>query len=126
MQDGIVVVPAAPGWFVKYQQKDVGCVVELLREEAVLPPSPLVDTADASKFLGIPESWLATRARNGEAPCRRLGKYVRFDLVELRAWIDATTASGALGHLHCGDSPPNPGRVRAAPRPHVRAVLRGI
>lgn len=54
----------------------------------------LVDTAAAADALGVPESWLAARARNGEAPCRRLGKYVRFDLVELRAWIDATTASG--------------------------------
>ena len=39
----------------------------------------LVDTAAASDFLGVPESWLAARARNGEAPCRRLGKYVRFE-----------------------------------------------
>jgi hypothetical protein len=54
----------------------------------------LVDTATAADVLGVPESWLAARARNGEAPCRRLGKYVRFDLTELRAWIDATTASG--------------------------------
>lgn len=54
----------------------------------------LVDTAGAADVLGVPESWLAARARNGEAPCRRLGKYVRFDVAELRAWIDATTASG--------------------------------
>jgi hypothetical protein len=40
----------------------------------------LVDTARAADVLGIPESWLAARARNGETPCRRLGKYVRFDL----------------------------------------------
>ena len=57
---------------------------------------PLVDTAGAADVLGVPESWLAARARNGEAPCRRLGKYVRFDLAELRAWIDATTSSGPV------------------------------
>jgi hypothetical protein len=56
----------------------------------------LVDTARAADVLGVPESWLAARARNGEAPCRRLGKYVRFDVAELRAWIDATTASGPV------------------------------
>ena len=63
----------------------------LIDERAV---HPFVDTAAASEFLGVPESWLAKRARNGEAPCRQIGKYVRFDLVELRAWIDATMASG--------------------------------
>jgi predicted DNA-binding transcriptional regulator AlpA len=65
----------------------------------------LVETAQAAEVLGVPESWLATRARNGEAPCRRLGKYVRFDLGELRAWIDATTASGpgaGLGPVSSG------------------------
>lgn len=55
---------------------------------------PFVGVAEAAAFLGVQESWLASRARNGEAPCRRMGKYVRFDLVELRAWIDATAAFG--------------------------------
>lgn len=65
----------------------------LVDERAV---RPLADVAEAAAFLGVPESWLAARARNGEAPCRRLGKYVRFDLAELRAWIDATTSSGPV------------------------------
>ncbi|MFP5365151.1 MAG: helix-turn-helix domain-containing protein [Thermoleophilia bacterium] len=63
----------------------------LVGERAV---RPFVDVTAASEFLGVPESWLATRARNGEAPCRQIGKYVRFDLVELREWIDSTMASG--------------------------------
>lgn len=70
----------------------------------------LVDTAEAADVLGVPESWLATRARNGEAPCRRLGKYVRFDLGELRAWIDSTTASGHGAGL--GPVPPVADRQR--------------
>lgn len=57
-------------------------------------PRGLVDTAGAADLLGVPESWLAARARNGEAPCRRLGKYVRFDVTELRSWIDRTASSG--------------------------------
>lgn len=78
----------------------------------------LVDVAEASAFLGVPESWLAARARNGEAPCRRLGKYVRFDLVELRAWIDSTTASGpATG---CGPVTPSATPQRSSASTDVR------
>lgn len=57
---------------------------------------PLVDTETAAAFLDVPASWLATQARNGEVPCRRLRKYVRFDLLELRAWVDATAAAGPV------------------------------
>lgn len=75
---------------------------------------PLVDTAEAASILGVPESWLAARARNGEAPCRRLGKYVRFDLAELRAWIDTTTSSGPV--TGCGPVPQLADRQRSSGR----------
>ncbi|MCU1677892.1 MAG: hypothetical protein JWM93_2650 [Frankiales bacterium] len=78
-------------------------VAERVAARAPADPRPLVNTETAAAFVDVAPSWLASQARNGLAPCRRLGKYVRFDLVELRAWIDATAASGPV--TGCGPVP---------------------
>lgn len=48
----------------------------------------LVDAEAAAGLLGVPASWLMAEARAGRAPHRKLGKYVRFDPSEVRAWAD--------------------------------------
>lgn len=68
-------------------------VAEILGTRLV---GPLVGVKEAATALGVPESWLAARARNGEAPCRKLGKYTRYDVAELRAWVDATASAGPV------------------------------
>ncbi len=51
-----------------------------------------VPIKEAAAFLGVPESYLYARtAKKGKAqvPHHRIGKYVRFRLSELEAWVQA-------------------------------------
>ncbi len=50
------------------------------------PQRPLVDAHAAADLLGVPGSWVLAQARNDRIPHVRLGRYVRFDPVELEAW----------------------------------------
>ena len=50
--------------------------------------SRLLDAKAAGEMLAVPASWLLTRARARMAPHVRLGRYVRFDEADLRAWIE--------------------------------------
>lgn len=97
-------------------------VAEILGTRLVAPLVGVVEAADA---LGVPESWLAARARNGEAPCRKLGKYVRYDVAELRAWVDATASAGPVtgsGPV----TPPQPGqRSSGGSGSHLAGVPQG-
>jgi excisionase family DNA binding protein len=49
----------------------------------------LLDAGQAGELLGVPASWLLAQARRGAIPHVRLGKYVRFDEPDLRAWVEA-------------------------------------
>ena len=63
-----------------------GTVEEL---PAVAPPREadrLVDAAAAGELLGVPASWVLAQARAERIPHVRLGRYVRFEPEELRAW----------------------------------------
>ena len=40
------------------------------------PESQLVDAAELAERLGVPESHIRTKARAGEIPCVRVGKYM--------------------------------------------------
>jgi hypothetical protein len=44
----------------------------------------LVDAPEAARQLGVKASWLLQRAREHRVPHFRAGKFVRFDLEELR------------------------------------------
>ncbi len=57
---------------------------------AVDASQPLMDARSAEELLGVPSSWLLMAARAGRVPHHRIGRYVRFDLDELRAWLDET------------------------------------
>jgi excisionase family DNA binding protein len=66
------------------------------RMAAVLPrvvdtvPAPanatagLVDAAQAAAALNIHESWLRSQARAGKLPFVQCGKYIRFDLADVK------------------------------------------
>lgn len=62
-------------------------VADRIAERQPVAPT-LVDAGAAAEQLGVPASWLMTQAREGRAPHRKLGKYVRFEVGELRAWAD--------------------------------------
>ncbi len=57
------------------------------------PPSPLLLTPrDAAKALAICEKSLFNLTRRGELRPVRIGRAVRYDLADLRRWIDAAKA----------------------------------
>ena len=50
----------------------------------VSAPAGLVNAAQAAAALDVPESWLRSQARTGKLPSVRCGKYVRFDIAEIK------------------------------------------
>ena len=57
-------------------------------------PDRLVDVQAAAEFLALPASYVAELGRRGLLPRVTFGKYVRFCLADLRAWIHAHRDSG--------------------------------
>ena len=60
-----------------------------LTEDAV---GDLLTVQDAAKFLNVTVSWIYEHVRDDSQdrlPVLKLGKYLRFDLRDLRAYIDA-------------------------------------
>lgn len=47
---------------------------------------PLLDSKGAAALLNVPATWVLAEARADRIPHVRLGRYVRFDAVELRTW----------------------------------------
>jgi hypothetical protein len=47
--------------------------------------SKLLTAEEMEAATGVPASWFASQARERRIPFRKLGRYVRFDLVELMA-----------------------------------------
>jgi excisionase family DNA binding protein len=54
----------------------------------------LLDSKKIADRLGVPESWVRESARAGVIPHVRLGRYVRFDLADVEAWIGECKRSG--------------------------------
>ena len=46
------------------------------------------DAVAAAKLLGVPASWMLAQARAEKIPHHKIGRYVRFDIDELIAWVD--------------------------------------
>jgi excisionase family DNA binding protein len=49
--------------------------------------SRLIDARAASRLLGVPHTWVLEQARAGRIPHHRLGHYVRFDVEDLKRWL---------------------------------------
>jgi excisionase family DNA binding protein len=54
----------------------------------------LVDAATIAEQLAVPKSWVLESARSGAIPCVRLGRYVRFDMDDVQAWLESCKQSG--------------------------------
>jgi predicted DNA-binding transcriptional regulator AlpA len=50
--------------------------------------SLLVNSRDAAQLLSISERSLWTHMKSGSLPHVRIGRSVRYDIVDLREWID--------------------------------------
>lgn len=61
----------------------------------------LVDSKIVAAELGVPKTWVEAQARAGAIPHVRLGRYVRYDLAEIRAWVESLKAgSGPAYRKH--------------------------
>jgi excisionase family DNA binding protein len=67
----------------------------MMAAESLLTPAPapmpklLLTPREAAKALSLCEKTLWTLTRRGELPAVRIGRAVRYDLADLRAFIDA-------------------------------------
>jgi len=48
----------------------------------------LVDAREVARLFSVPPSWVLQRARENRLPHIRIGKYLRFDPDEVRAYLD--------------------------------------
>jgi excisionase family DNA binding protein len=62
----------------------------------------LVDAAEVADRLGVPKSWVLESARSGAIPHVRLGRYVRFDVADVDAWIASCKRPGRAIALRRG------------------------
>ena len=59
------------------------------------PDSELFTVQEAAQFLKVPVSWIYEHVRaesHDRLPAVKIGKYLRFDARDLRAWLDAKRA----------------------------------
>jgi len=54
----------------------------------------LLDAKEIADRLGVPASWVRESARSGAIPHIRLGRYVRFDLADVEAWLEECKRPG--------------------------------
>lgn len=53
-----------------------------------MPEESYVDIRAVERLTGLPRSWLYAKAAAGEIPHLKVGKYLRFDLQEVKAWLE--------------------------------------
>jgi len=61
-------------------------IIERL-EEHLAPPVALLTPEELAIHLNVPLSWVYDRSRDNTIPLTKVGKYVRFSLSEVLAWL---------------------------------------
>jgi excisionase family DNA binding protein len=51
------------------------------------PPKSLLDADDVAAMLNVKPGWVYARARAGEIPCVKLGRYRKFRAEAIEHWI---------------------------------------
>ncbi len=64
---------------------------------------PLLKKPEAARMLGMSESWLEKQTAEGNVPCVRLGRAVRYDVADLRAMIESKKINTGAGALDSGE-----------------------
>ncbi len=59
-----------------------------MRNNPVLPAA-LLDVPAVAEILNRPASWVYQQVEAGQLPVIRVGRFLRFDPVEIAAWLDA-------------------------------------
>jgi predicted DNA-binding transcriptional regulator AlpA len=57
-------------------------------------PDRLLNASELAEKLGLKESWVRSASRSGDIPCQRIGRYVRFDLGDVRAALSRKNVKG--------------------------------
>jgi len=64
----------------------------------------LFTAGEIAERLGVPETWVRESARSGAIPHVRLGRYVRFDLGDVEAWLESCKQPGRSIRLRSTDA----------------------
>lgn len=54
----------------------------------------LLDAPELAALLNVPASWVRESVRSGAIPHVRLGRYVRFELADVEAWLEECKQPG--------------------------------
>lgn len=54
----------------------------------------LLDTSEVAERLNVPVSWVRESTRSGAMPCVELGRYRRYDLADVEAWLESCKQPG--------------------------------
>jgi len=54
----------------------------------------LVDAKVVAAFLNVPVSWVRETTRSGAMPSIELGRYRRYDLADVEAWLESCKQPG--------------------------------
>ena len=60
---------------------------------------PLVTAEVIAELLAVPVTWVREHARAGTIPHYQLGRYVRFRVSEVLAWVEECRAGGRVTRL---------------------------
>jgi excisionase family DNA binding protein len=58
-----------------------------MSEGAVAIPNAKREPEEVAKYLGVPLSWVYAASARGDLPSYKVGKYRRFDMREIDAWL---------------------------------------
>lgn len=54
----------------------------------------LLDANEVAELLNVPVSWVRESTRSKAIPCVRLGRYVRYELPVVEAWLEECRQPG--------------------------------
>jgi excisionase family DNA binding protein len=54
----------------------------------------LLTAREVAELLAVPVGWVREHTRTGAIPHVRLGRYVRYDEGDVRAWVESVKAGG--------------------------------
>jgi excisionase family DNA binding protein len=59
---------------------------------------PYINIKELEEHTGLPRSWLYAKAADGYIPHYKCGKYLRFKISEVEAWLEKHRRGGGNGH----------------------------
>ena len=54
----------------------------------------LLTASDVAELLSVPVSWVRESTRSGAIPCVELGRYRRYRLADVEAWLELCSRPG--------------------------------